>query len=230
MTVANSPSQDLGSDLGDRNAAALSNIQCRSPRRIEPIESRLAHACIRPHVRKQQPIPNTHFMVKARLGRNTIHGIARLAPCRVHALSSAALVVERPLPNNRSRLVLLLLHVCVYKVPEHAVVHVQTWRFGITSPDDLTADREAWAGEVLAGFCNHLDMWEHVPCVRDRWTQVLGERCEVGVGEATAQVENPEIEFAALRNLQSAVDGTAESAGIFGSGSWANTTVSSGRL
>jgi hypothetical protein len=55
---------------------------------------------------------------------------------------------------------------------------------------------------------------------------MLGECCEVGVGEATAQVEDAEIEFVALRNLQGVVDCSAESLRIFGSGAWANAIVS----
>jgi hypothetical protein len=39
----------------------------------------------------------------------------------------------------------------------------------------LTADGEAGAGQVAPGLCNHLDLREHVPCVRDRRTQMLGE-------------------------------------------------------
>jgi hypothetical protein len=98
----------LESDLGGRKITALFNVQRRSLRRIEPIEPRLAHTCIRPHVRKHQPISNTHVAVKARLGRNSIRGVARLAPYRVHALSGVVLVVEPPLPDHRNGLVPLL--------------------------------------------------------------------------------------------------------------------------
>jgi hypothetical protein len=111
---------------------------------IESIKPRLARTCVRTHIRKHQPVSNAYLTIEARLCCNAIYRVARLAPNRVHALSCVVLIVKPPLSKDRHRLVLLLLHNSIHEVSVHAVVYVQSRRFGVgSSTDYLAADCEA---------------------------------------------------------------------------------------